>query len=193
MTSWSSWLRGTPRSLTTLEDWLACTHPAPMLAFLERRISQRKLLLFACASVHCICPQVIEERCLTGFLASAGALDAKKAGIPFSHFTMRDAGATWSNSIDSLLNEIPQASSERRFQADLLRHITGNPYRPFEPSASWPSTVTVLANALYNGEDCHYALADALMEAGHVELAEHFQDPGHPKGCWAMDAILGKS
>lgn len=41
--------------------------------------------------------------------------------------------------------------------------------------------------------DCHYALADALMEAGHIELAEHFREPVHPKGCWAMDVILGKT
>jgi hypothetical protein len=58
--------------------------------------------------------------------------------------------------------------------------------------ASWPSSVAALAAALYDGEDCSYALADALMEAGHVELAEYFQEPGHPKGCWAVDAILGK-
>lgn len=35
-------------------------------------------------------------------------------------------------------------------------------------------------------------LHDALLEAGHVGLAEHFRDPEHPKGCWAMDMILGK-
>jgi hypothetical protein len=74
----------------------------------------------------------------------------------------------------------------------LLRHVFGNPFRPFASPSSWPSTVTALATALYDGEDCHYALSDALMEIGHVELAEHFDEPGHPKGCWAMDLILGK-
>lgn len=77
-------------------------------------------------------------------------------------------------------------------QPGLLRHIVGNPFRPFIAPAFWSSSVAALAAALYDGEDCHYALADALMEAGHVELAEHFQESGHPKGCWAMDAILGK-
>lgn len=100
-------------------------------------------------------------------------------------------------------------------QADLLRHIIGNPFRlgliktddalimgffrrkfgkssrSFVIPKLWPSTITSLADALYNGEDCHYALADALMEAGHVELAEHFQERDHPKGCWAVDLILG--
>lgn len=76
--------------------------------------------------------------------------------------------------------------------ADLLRHIVGNPFRPFTPPTTWASTVTGLADALYDGEDCHYALADALMESGHIELAEHFHEPGHPKGCWPLDVILGK-
>lgn len=81
---------------------------------------------------------------------------------------------------------------EPRAQCALLRHLIGNPFRPVPVPGSWSSTVTALAATLYDGEDCHYALADALMEVGHVELAEHFQEPGHPKGCWALDAILGK-
>jgi len=36
-------------------------------------------------------------------------------------------------------------------------------------------------------------LVDALEEAGHQELAQHFRkEEWHPKGCWAIDAILGK-
>jgi hypothetical protein len=31
-----------------------------------------------------------------------------------------------------------------------------------------------------------------LLEAGHAELAAHFQERDHPKGCWALDLILGK-
>lgn len=87
---------------------------------------------------------------------------------------------------------LEELSTEYPFQANLLRHIIGNPFRPFKSPSSWPTTVTALANALYDGEDCHYALADALIEAGHVQLAEHFREPSHPKGCWALDVILGK-
>jgi hypothetical protein len=36
-------------------------------------------------------------------------------------------------------------------------------------------------------------LHDALLEAGHAELAEAFREPMHPKGCWALDLILGKN
>jgi hypothetical protein len=77
-------------------------------------------------------------------------------------------------------------------QAVLVRHIFGNPFRPYSAPPFWPATVTALAEALHNGEDCHYALADALMEMGQMKLAEHFKQTWHPKGCWAMDVILGK-
>jgi hypothetical protein len=50
-----------------------------------------------------------------------------------------------------------------------------------------------LAESLDNGQDCAFALHDALLEAGHAELAEHFkQETWHPKGCWCVDLILGK-
>ena len=49
-----------------------------------------------------------------------------------------------------------------------------------------------LADALYVGDDVAFALADALEETGHSQLAEHFREPEHPKGCWAMDLIMGK-
>jgi hypothetical protein len=51
-----------------------------------------------------------------------------------------------------------------------------------------------LAESLYAGQDCAFALHDALLEAGHAELAEHFrQEKSHPKGCWAIDVILEKT
>ena len=55
------------------------------------------------------------------------------------------------------------------------------------------ATVVQLADALYNGQDCGFALHDALLEAGHPDLAEHFpQEQHHPKGCWGVDLLLGK-
>lgn len=84
-------------------------------------------------------------------------------------------------------------ASEKDHQAVLLRHIIGNPFRPYPAPDHWPSSVIQLANALYNGEDCGFALQDALLEAGHSALADHFrQEQSHPKGCWAVDLILGK-
>jgi hypothetical protein len=85
-------------------------------------------------------------------------------------------------------------TKECREQLTVLRHIIGNPFRPYPASASWPSTVVQLAESLYNGVDCRLLLSEALEEVGHVELAEHFsKEQWHPKGCWVMDMILGKS
>jgi hypothetical protein len=78
-------------------------------------------------------------------------------------------------------------------QAELLRDIVGNPFRPLAVPEHWPLAVTKLADALYVGEDCRVALHDALKEAGLADWAEHFQKPGHPKGCWAVDKILAKT
>jgi hypothetical protein len=58
----------------------------------------------------------------------------------------------------------------------------------------WPSAVSDLAQALYDGQGNRLILADALEEAGHDDLARHFrQEEWHPRGCWSLDAILGKS
>jgi hypothetical protein len=81
---------------------------------------------------------------------------------------------------------------QRSIQATLLRHIMGNPFRPYQPPPAWPSSVIELAKAAYEQQPVHFALHDALLEAGHAELAEHFKEPSHPKGCWALDVILGK-
>jgi hypothetical protein len=83
--------------------------------------------------------------------------------------------------------------AEQRELAVLLRHVVGNPFRPLPGVVQWPSTVLHLADALYNGQECGFALHDALLDAGHPDLAEHFhQEQQHPKGCWALDLILAK-
>jgi hypothetical protein len=76
-------------------------------------------------------------------------------------------------------------------QCGILRHIFGNPFRRVPVPADLPRSVVQLAEALYNGAPCHFALHDALVEAGHLGLAEHFREADHPKGCWVIDMILG--
>jgi hypothetical protein len=76
-------------------------------------------------------------------------------------------------------------------QAALLRHLIGNPFQP-PTHADCSGPVLQLADALYAGGDCAFALHDALLEGGHADLAAHFADGEHPKGCWALDLILAK-
>ncbi|MBL8799826.1 MAG: hypothetical protein JNM56_38445 [Planctomycetia bacterium] len=82
---------------------------------------------------------------------------------------------------------------ECAWQADLLRHLVGNPFQPYPAPRCWPSLVVDLARQLYAGADVRLILHDALLDAGHAELAEHFRaEEGHPKGCWALDRVLGR-
>jgi hypothetical protein len=90
-------------------------------------------------------------------------------------------------SLDALLDQ-----SGGEVLCHLVRHLFGTPFHSYPALAAWPSPVVKLAEAMYAGEDCSFALHDALLEAGHPDLAEHFKEKEHPKGCWVLDLILGK-
>lgn len=127
-------------------------------------------------------------------------------------------------------------------QADLLRHIVGNPFdgrlrvrwgecHEHFPGAApraveFPAAVIALAQSLYAGDQgAAGILGDALYDAGQPELGDHFLGltpcptgckkvgdtymiagkpcpscygsngqvtAPHPRGCWALDLILGK-
>jgi hypothetical protein len=94
---------------------------------------------------------------------------------------------------------------ERRLQCGFVRDIF-NPFRPVSINPAWLTpTVTALAIAAY--EECVLpageldparlaVLADALEEAGcdKDEILTHLRSPGpHIRGCWPVDALLGKA
>jgi hypothetical protein len=95
--------------------------------------------------------------------------------------------------------------SESRRQADLMREVFGNPFRPASLDRSWlTADVAALARAAYEErrlpegtlEPARLALlADALEDAGcaSADLLAHLRSEGpHVRGCWAVDLILGK-
>jgi hypothetical protein len=90
-------------------------------------------------------------------------------------------------------------------QAQLLRDLIGNPFRPVTIDPAWHTpTVTNLAATAYeerpmpSGEHDPArlaVLADALEEAvcDNADLLSHLRAPGpHVRGCWAVDLLLGK-
>lgn len=83
-------------------------------------------------------------------------------------------------------------------QADLVRCIFGNPFRPVTFLPEWrTSTVMALAQQMYNSHDfgAMPILADALQDIGCEDEAilTHCRGPGpHVRGCWVTDAILGR-
>jgi hypothetical protein len=88
---------------------------------------------------------------------------------------------------------------ENTAQANLVRDLFGNPFRPVEFDPAWRTTAAVaLARAAYDemAFDRLPVLADALEEAGcsDREVLKHCRGKGpHVRGCWVVDFVLGKS
>jgi hypothetical protein len=87
---------------------------------------------------------------------------------------------------------------EMSAQAILLRDIIGNPFRPVNIDQAWLScAVIMLARTIYDtGSFGDMAgLADALEAAGcdSAHILSHCRSgTEHVRGCWVVDAILGK-
>jgi hypothetical protein len=86
-------------------------------------------------------------------------------------------------------------------QSRLLREIVGNPFRPVRIDPSWLSIGSGAAGTLATliAEEQRLAelpyLADALMDAGCGDetLLAHLHEPGvHVRGCWGLDALMGR-
>jgi hypothetical protein len=95
--------------------------------------------------------------------------------------------------------------SEGSAQADLLRDIFGNPFRPVSCDPAWLTpAVTRLATAASAERSSPSGdldpvllavLADALEDAGcdNPDVLDHLRGPGpHARGCWVLDRLLGK-
>jgi hypothetical protein len=99
---------------------------------------------------------------------------------------------------------LAHAISEERFrqeaaaQANSLRDIFGNPFRPVSADPAWlTSAVVELAGGIYaeRAFDRLPILADALQDGGceNAEILAHCRGDGpHVRGCWAVDLLLGK-
>jgi hypothetical protein len=90
-------------------------------------------------------------------------------------------------------------AQEHSYQASLLREVVGNPFRSvtFGPAGLTPA-IEALADAIYGERafDRMPVLGDALEEAGlnSIEVLGHCREPGeHVRGCWVLDALLGKA
>jgi hypothetical protein len=98
-------------------------------------------------------------------------------------------------------------ADERPAQCRLLRDLF-SPFRPVLLHPAWLAwhggAIPKLAGAVYDGRElssghldaaCLAVLADMLEEGGatDVDLLGHLRGPGpHVRGCFAVDAILGK-
>ncbi len=89
-------------------------------------------------------------------------------------------------------NELAEVGSQ------VLKDIFGNPFRPTILVPVWVNTMVLnLAQDIFDGRifDCLPLLADSLEDAGctNADIMNHCRSPGpHVRGCWVVDAVLGK-
>ena len=82
--------------------------------------------------------------------------------------------------------------------AEIIRDIFGNPFRPVTFSPTWlTDTAVSLARGMYESRDFSAMpiLADAFQDAGcdSADILDHCRSDGpHVRGCWVVDAVLGK-
>lgn len=88
--------------------------------------------------------------------------------------------------------------AERTAQCDLLRDLFGNPFRPYVFDPAWrPPEVAAIARHVYEADAFEELpiLGDALEDHGctHQPMLDHCRGGGpHARGCWVVDAVLGK-
>jgi hypothetical protein len=199
--------------------WLTSTEPVPLLRFLRGLASERQLRLFATACCRRLWPLLddrsrnavdVIERCADGLasrqdlepaLAEAEAVEAVSRGP--ARAAARAVVTAWSTA-EHACSAAAQASAdpagERRRQADLLRDVLGNPFRPIPVDLAWlernGGRVAEIACTIY--DDRRFTdlpvLADALEESGCTDEAilTHCRSGGeHTLGCWVLDRLLG--
>jgi hypothetical protein len=202
----------------TEAEWLACTDPAPMQAFLDCRVSERKVRLYRCACCRHIWSNYYDERSRRAVVIAEMYADqlttpqelarahraANRVGergghvcdIPYTAVmaAAKRVGMLWvaetaANHTDGWL--APYSA--------LIRDVFGNPFRPVAVEPGWlTADVVALAKSIYADRafDRMPILADALQDAGceNADVLDHCRGPGpHVRGCWVVDLVLGKS
>jgi hypothetical protein len=210
--SWEGWY--------SESRWLNDTDPQDMLEALEGMASARKWRLLLCACCRHIWHRLTDERSRAavelaerfadGQVGHEELQDARarrpelgREGVVW--WTLADASdIVRLDSLDLALSQIAEADkAEYAAQCDLVREVFGR--RPLQAVTVSPAVLAYhggaahrLAEAIYEGrrfEDLPM-LADLLEAAGltDADLLGHLRGPGpHVLGCWALDAVRGKS
>lgn len=202
----------------TEAEWLAATSPFTGINFLQLRGSERKFRLFCIACCEMLIREVaVSDRAKRAVEVASLFADNLVSSDQVRAATYKPTGAVETacyytiddddvrlSAISSAgfsisgLSKIDRPRDVRADQADLLRDIFGNPFRPVVSSPAWRSeTVVALASAIYaeRAFDRMPILADALEEAGcdQPDILAHCRGPGpHVRGCWVVDGVLGK-
>jgi hypothetical protein len=184
----------------TEAEWLKEKTPETMLEFIRERVSDRKLWLLTVACLERVnwsldrgvrMAMETTERYVEGRATEAEMLE---------YNTQVNARAAAEHALYYSQERIgnKRRKAESLAQADLLREVFGNPFRPVSVDPAWRTTdVRLLASGIYEEKAFERMpiLADALQDAGcdSDELLNHLRGTGpHVRGCWALDLVVGK-
>jgi hypothetical protein len=134
----------------------------------------------------------------SGHLAEAVLAAVYDGEVPL-HYRIRHGMRACAEAAVEVSRSLGAWAAERTAQADLLRDLFANPFRPpaLDPAGlRWQDGLVVrMARAVC--EDRRYqdlpVLADALEDAGCTDtvLLDHCRGPGpHARGCWLLDLLL---
>jgi hypothetical protein len=202
----------------TEDEWIVATELWPMRDFIRNRSSDRKLRLLACAycrSIWDLMSRASRRAIILGEQMADGPVDeshreavaraAIEAALRFpsmsgDHFMAADLACRvvcndgW-YAVEWTVGNGPELPG----RAGLFRDIIGNPFRPVAIDPTWltPSVIT-LAGVSYDERafDLMPILGDSLEEAGCTDtsiLAHCRGTVEHVRGCWVVDALLGKN
>jgi hypothetical protein len=130
------------------------------------------------------------------------AIEAARQAREFARLqAVRDAAYEVPPGWSEQQHNAEESRRECRRQVEVMFEIFGNPFRPVKIDLNWLHCNSGAADAILQMvcEEQRYAelpyLADALMDAGCSEeaLLRHLREPGgHVRGCWAIDALMGR-
>jgi hypothetical protein len=165
----------------------------------QTKTGRRKLRLFACASCRLVWDLLydprhrnaveVAERFADGLVTKAELERARSdVGWTTGGFLREDTGST-----ERTARSMAEATTHAQ-PLSAAFEVTAMPLLlAGRTSADKTLSAVKLAEAMYAGQNCSFALGDALLEAGHPQLAEHFaREKWHPKGCWVVDLLLAK-
>jgi hypothetical protein len=209
----------------TEEQWLTGKVPRKLLDYAEvylkaarTKAGRRKLRLYACACCRRIWASLPEEPHRRAVEAAEAHADGRLDGTGLAAVlsaALPALGGSWGGTAvrqllkprfgDSIRADLyaawaaTQPREEARAQADVVRDLFGNPFRPAGVKRPWLTwnggTVVGLARQIYTERafDRLPLLADALEDAGcdSADLLDHLRNNReHFVGCWALDLLI---
>jgi hypothetical protein len=201
----------------TEEEWRSSSDPLRLLKRLNGQMGPRRLRLFAAACCRRLWPLLSDERSRRAVevaerfadgratraelrtardeaQAAAGALVAAgdyAGGAAALACHDASTGAASSSAARLAQAQRDKHKAEAGRQADILRDIVGNPFRPL-PARAFPPEVVALARECAEDSTLYPLLADALTDLGEEQASAHCRAALHVKGCHVLDWILNK-